>query len=271
MNAFVEYFRTLIQILTSDWRGGLEIAVLAILLYIIFEFFHSARGAAVLRGVFFAMLAVLAIFFVLASAFELDRLIWVLEFLLLLYSIGVLAIFQPEIRRALVRSSGNRFVNLFVQRRRHLFDEIIQAIAFLSRENRGALIAIERSSTLWSYIRSGIRLDARLSAEVITSLFAPQASTADGALIIRDGKLAAAGSLLPPTETHELASSLGMRHRAAIGLTEATDAVAIVTSSVDGTIALAVRGELMQNISIEQMSETLMRLCDDVLIEQSRE
>jgi diadenylate cyclase len=264
----LEFFEQVWRSLIADWRPAAEIAILAVVIYLVFRFLRGTRGAAVLRGAFFAILAALAALFLVAEALELARVVWVVERLAALTAIGVLVVFQPEIRRGLMRLGGSPFVNLFVRRRPRLVDEVVEAAAAMSKKKAGALVALERDASLWDYIKGGVRLEARVSSELLTSLFVPGSPMADGAAIIRDGKVAAAGCLLPPTDTPEVAKALGMRHRAAIGLTEETDAVAVVVSADEGAISAAVRGELMQGLSIEDLRGILTKLCSETVTEE---
>jgi diadenylate cyclase len=263
----VDFFTDVGRSLVSDWRPAVEIAALAVLLYLAFRFLRATRGASVLRGSFFAVLCGLAALFLAAHFLELPRLVWLLERLIALGAIGVLVIFQPEIRRGLVRLGESPFVNLFVRHRSEVVHEIVEAVVALSRRKRGALIAVERREDLENYIAGGVRMDARLSAELLTSLFSDGSPMADGAAIVREAKVAAAGCLIPLSDNPDVAKSLGMRHRAAVGLSEETDAVTVVVAAETGKASVAVRGELMQDVSVEDLRSTLARFCSEVEVE----
>ncbi len=266
--AVAAFFEQVWLSLTADWRPAVEIAILAVVIYLVFRFLRSTRGAAALRGAFFAILAVLAVLFLVAQAAGLARVVWVVERLVVMAGIGMLVVFQPEIRRGLVRLGGSPFVNLFVRRRPKIVGEVVEAAAAMSKKKLGGLVAFERDASLWDYIKGGVRMEARVSTELLTSLFMKGSPMADGAAIIRDGKVAAAGCLLPPTDNPEVAKELGMRHRAAIGLTEGTDAVVVVVSADEGAISAAVRGELMQGLSVEDLRGMLAKLCSETVTEE---
>lgn len=260
-----EFFEQVWRSLTADWRPAVEIAILAVVIYLVFRFLRSTRGAAVLRGAFFAILAVLAALFLVAQAAGLARVVWVVERLVVMAGIGMLVVFQPEIRRGLVRLGGSPFVNLFVRRRPKVVGEVVEAAAAMSKRKLGALVAFERDASLWDFIKGGVRMEAHVSTELLTSLFVTGSPMADGAAVIRGGRVAAAGCLLPPTDNPEVAKELGMRHRAAIGLTEGTDAVVVVVSADEGAISAAVRGELMQGLSVEDLRGILTKLCSETV------
>ena len=260
----VEFFEQAWRSLTADWRPAVEIVLLAAILYLVFRFLRGTRGAAVLRGVFFAGLACLAVLFIVAQAAGLARVVWVLERLVALLGVAVLVIFQPEIRRGLVRLGTSPFVNLFVRHKPQVVEAVVEAVVSMSRRKMGALIAFEREVGLGRYARGGVRLDARVSSELMVNTFVPGSPMQDGAAIIREGRLAAAGCLLPLSDSPEVAKSLGTRHRAGIGLTEETDAVTVVVSEETGKISVGVRGELMQGLSVEDLRGILTTLCSEV-------
>jgi diadenylate cyclase len=260
----IEFFEEAWRSLSADWRPAVEIVILAVLLYLVFRFLRGTRGAAVLRGVFFIGLAGLAVVFLVAQAAGLARVVWVMERLFALAAVAVLVVFQPEIRKGLVRAGQSPFVNLFVRRRATVADEVVAAAASLSKSKTGALIAMEREESLADYAEGGVRLDAVVSAELLASLFAAGSAMHDGAAVIRRGRLAAGGCLLPLSDNPELAKSLGTRHRAATGLTEESDAVTVVVSEETGAVSVGVRGELMRDLSVEDLRGILGKLCADV-------
>ncbi len=260
----VEFFKEVAGSLTADWRPAVEIAVLALVIYLVFRFLRGTRGAAVLRSVFFVGLGGLALVFLVAQAAGLARVVWVLERLFALAAVGVLVIFQPEIRKGLVRLGQSPFVNLFVRHRATVADEVVEAVVSLSKTKTGALIAIEREESLADYAEGGVRLDAVVSAELISSIFVPGSAMHDGAAVVRGGRLAAGGCLLPLSDNPDVAKSLGTRHRAAMGLAEESDAVTVAVSAETGAISVGVRGELRQGLSVEDLRGMLERLCAEV-------
>lgn len=191
--------------------------------------------------------------------FELTTINWVLT---KLFAVGVLAfliLFQPELRRGLARIGQNTMFSPFLKKGGTV-DEIVEACQRMSRIKRGALIAIERETGLKNYIESGIPIDAKVSAELLITLFATNTPTHDGAVIIEGDRIASAGSLFPLTQNQNLPRVLGTRHRAAIGITEETDAVCIVVSEETSAISVSVYGKLTRNLDEENLRRVLKSL-----------
>ena len=257
----IEFFTEAGRSLASDWRPAVEIVLIAFVIYGAFRFLRGARGAAVLRGAFFALVAALALALFASQALGMAGLQWVLERLIALAAIGVLVVFQPEIRRALVRMGRSPFVSLFFKADSGTVDEVARAVGVLSKQKSGALIALERDDSLADYAKGGVKLDAEVSSELLVSLFAEGSAIGDGAAILRAGKVVAAGCLLPLSENADVAKSLGTRHRSGVGLTEQTDAVTVIVSGGTGNVSVGVRGELMQGLSMEDLRGILRKLC----------
>jgi len=256
-----EFVTRLGRALTADWRPAVEILALAIIVYAVFRFMRGTRGAGVLRPVFFAVAAALAVLLIAAQAAGLDRLVWVAERLVALAAIGALVIFQPEIRSGLVRVGRGRVFNVFVAAPSPVAEEVVRAVTRLSIAKLGALVAVERGASLAKYARGGVGMDARVSADLLVSLFAAGAPLRDGAAIVRGGKVAAAGCLLPLSRNIELSRSLGTRHRAGLGLTEQTDAFTVIVSDGTGRISLAVGGGLTQDVAVGSLRGIVEGLC----------
>ena len=236
------------------WRPLLELLFIWALIYYLIRFFQGTRALQVLMG-----LVMLAVIFNIAKFLQLNTINWVLT---KLFAVGVLAfliIFQPEMRRALARIGQNTLGGAFLKKGGTV-DEIIQTCEHLSRNKIGALIAIERDVGLKNYIESGIMVDGKISAELLITLFAPNTPTHDGAVIVVGDRIAACGSLFPLSQNPGLARSLGTRHRAAIGLTEETDAVCVVVSEETGTISSTVYGKLTRSLDGESLRKFLTSL-----------
>jgi diadenylate cyclase len=195
-----------------------------------------------------------------------ERLSWVLENLLTLSVIAVIIIFQPEIRRALVRLGQNPLVDFFVRTETPVVDEIVKACASMARRRVGALIAIQRRVGLGSYVEMGTQLDAQVSADLINTVFFKDTPLHDGAIVIQGDRIAAAECLFPLTENPAISKDLGTRHRAGIGLTEESDAVVAIVSEETGRISVAVKGELMGGLSVEDLSDILADLCAEATV-----
>ena len=174
-------------------------------------------------------------------------------------AIGFLIIFQPEIRHALAELGRSpRFYSPAVKR--NVVDQIVQAVSFLAERRIGGLIAIERKTGTRSVQETGIKLDSNVEWGLLSSIFFPHAPLHDGGVIIAGGRIVAAGCLFPLTDKSELSKMLGTRHRAAIGLAEETDAVVVVVSEESGTVSLAFRGRLSQDVEIDRLRRFLSKI-----------
>lgn len=236
------------------WRPILEILFIWILLYSLIRFFQGTRALQVLMG-----LLILAIVFNIAKFLQLHTINWVLT---KLFAVGVLAfliIFQPELRRALARIGQNTMFGTFLKKGGTI-DEVVQACEHMSRSKIGALIAIERDVGLKNYIESGLAVDAKVSAELLITLFFPNNPTHDGGVIIQGERLVSSGCLFPLSQNAQLSRSLGTRHRAAVGLTEETDAVAVVVSEETGSVSVSVYGKLTRDLDGEGLRRVLTSL-----------
>ncbi|MDD4735890.1 MAG: diadenylate cyclase CdaA [Kiritimatiellae bacterium] len=241
-----------------QWPGSvgyLEILVLGILFYYIMLFFRGTRGAQVLTGFVLAMVLLMFI----TQFFRLDALNWILKQVSVYLSIAFIIIFQPEIRRALAEL-GRQPVFSASRSERSLVDKLIQATLLLAERKIGALIAIEGEIGTRTIQESGTRLDARLTPELLATIFFPHTPLHDGGVIIQNERIMAAGCFFPLTSREEVSKALGTRHRAAIGLTEETDALVIVVSEETGTISIAYRGRLSRSFDEERLRRLLQRV-----------
>lgn len=230
--------------------GGLvEILVLAVLFYYTILFFRGTRGAQVLLGFVTALLAMI----VLTRIFRLDTLNWLLQQVSVYLVVAFVVIFQPEIRRALAELGKQRVFS--IQRERGVLDEVVQAAAHLAADKIGALIAIERKISTRSVQDTGTRLDSAVSAELLATIFFPHTPLHDGGVIIEGNRVRAAGCLFP-LSARDIGKT-GTRHRAAVGLSEETDAIVVVVSEETGAISLAYRGRLSRGLDEERLRRIL--------------
>ena len=170
-------------------------------------------------------------------------------------------LFTPEIRRALAEVGQRRFFRGFLKEAQPGYlDEIIEAIDILAKKKKGVLIALERETGLKTYIETGIKIDSDVSRELLSTIFLPTTPLHDGAVIIQGNRVAAAGCLLPFTRNPDVSKRMGMRHRAALGLSEETDAVVIIVSEETGKISLAVGGRLTRDLDGTTLSKTVKNL-----------
>jgi diadenylate cyclase len=231
----------------------LDILIVAVLIYEFIMLVRGRRGAQVLVGV-----GVCIALYAVAALAGLRLLRTILELLLPYTPLALIVIFQSEIRRALIRMGRRRWLGFGGRLQRlESSDEILLALRTLHQQRIGALIVLERDTGLRTFIESGVRLDAHLSRDLLLSIFNPGAALHDGAVIVQRDKVAAAACFLPLSMNPALARSLGTRHRAAIGITEETDCLAIVVSEQTGAISAASFGEIEQNVTLRRVDELI--------------
>ncbi|MCO5068501.1 MAG: diadenylate cyclase CdaA [Kiritimatiellae bacterium] len=235
-------------------NGVLEIAVLAVAIYYILSLFRGTRGAQVLSGLAILYAALLS----LTYFFEFDALHWLLQRFTVYLSVALLIIFQPEIRRALAEL-GPRHLLTNGSGERTVVETLMTAVQRLTENKIGALIAIERGVSMAPYQEAGTTLDSRVTPELIVSLFFPNSPLHDGGVIIRGDRLLAAGCLFPLSQRPELSRALGTRHRAAIGLSEESDAIVIVVSEETGAVSAAYKGRLRRGIDSDVLERFLSK------------
>lgn len=239
------------------WRPLLEILILAILIYPVLAFLRGSRGVGIIRGLG-AMLGVVVILFLfLADLADLSVLGWLIRNVAPSLFLALVVIFQPELRSALVRVGQLPVFASFVEERWDASRQITQAVMALSRERTGALITLQRSVGLKAFTDGGVRLGAEVSAELLISIFKKNAPLHDGAVVIKGDRVLAAACLFPLSENPNLDTGLGTRHRAAVGVTEQSDAVAIVVSEQTGDISVAQNGSLTKRIDEKALRELL--------------
>lgn len=232
-----------------------DVLLVAILIYQFLVLVRGTRAAPMLLGV-----AVLALAFYLARLGELRTLNWLLSTLLPYVVFALIVVFQSEIRHALANLGSRVSLMRSSSSAADVYDDIVLAANLFSQNQTGALIVIERDIGLRTYIESGVALDARLSYDLLATLFRPSAPLHDGAVIVQRDRIAAAACFLPLSMNPVLSTQLGTRHRAGIGITEETDAVAVIISEETGTISLAVAGNIERELTVERLRERLATL-----------
>lgn len=228
-----------------------EIAVLWFCFYVLMLYIKGTRTAQVLKGI----LMVILVFFI-TLWLGLDTINWIMTKLIPMSIIALLIIFQPELRRGLARLGQ---FGVFPTQEA-VIDEIAKSAAILSKKKIGALIAIEKEIGLRPYIESGVQLDGKVTSELINTIFMPNTPLHDGGVIIQEDRMVAAGCLFPLTQEAHITKTLGTRHRAAIGLSEETDAIVIVVSEETGVISLAIGGKLTRDLDRESLIKSLNNL-----------
>ena len=228
-----------------------EITILWFCFYVLILYIKGSRTVQVLKGIFI----VIVIFFVV-QRLGLDTITWIMTKLLPISIIALIIIFQPELRRGLARLGQ---FGVFPAKD-VIIDEVTKSATTLSKKKIGALIAIEREIGLRPYIESGVGLDSKVSSELISTIFMPNTPLHDGGIIIQEDRIVAAGCLFPLTQEGHVTKTLGTRHRAAIGLSEETDAVVVVVSEESGAVSLAIGGKLTRDLNKEDLIKSLNNL-----------
>lgn len=225
-------------------RDLIEVAILAGIIYLVLRLIGASRGAGIVRGLGIVAAGVFLVAQVVIASLDLTELSKLLDYLLTTALLGLIMIFQPELRRGLLVLGRYRVLRVFGQQQEPIADKLGDAAAAMSRDFTGALIVIQRGMSLAAYINGGERLDSEVSVDLLRALFHKRSPLHDGAVIIAEGRIAAAGCQLPLGEAPEGAGHYGMRHRAAIGMSEETDAIVLVVSEETGRISLAISGKL---------------------------
>ena len=235
--------------------SAVDILLVAVIIYELLALIKGTRAAYMLVGV-----AALALAFYFSRAGELATLNWLLSTLLPYAVFALIVIFAGEIRQALARLGRRLLRSRTAASEADAYDDIVLAANLFSQNQTGALIVIEREIGLRTYIESGVALDAQLSYDLLATLFRPSAPLHDGAVIIQGDRVAAAACFLPLSMNPVLSTQLGTRHRAAIGITEETDAISIIVSEETGSISLAVAGAIDRDLTVEQLRERMSTL-----------
>ena len=246
-----------------DWRDIVDVAILTVLIYNVLKLVRYTRASSLFKGIIFIL--VLA---VLSDALEIHALNWILQQVISVGVIVLCIVFQPELRRLLEqlgRSKLARRVFEPAKRRRNTqmerhVTEIVKALNDMSRKKIGALIVLERSTKLGDIIESGTVVDAEISSQLIENIFEPNTPLLDGAMIIRDERITAAACILQLSDDYTISRELGTRHRAAIGITETTDAVSLIVSEETGVISMAREGKLTRYLDTKSLTILLTEL-----------
>jgi len=243
----VEIFRQL------RWQDILDIILVSLLLYRLLLFIKGTRAVQMLIGIGVLMLASLLLGY--TGLYTMD---WIIQSFWAQIVIALIVLFQPEIRRALARMGKTPFLQSFTSAEElKSLEEILKASVALANRKIGALIVIERETSLNEFVEIGTSLDARVTREILLSIFHPSSPIHDGAVVIKGNRIVAAGCFLPIMLSSEIDKAMGTRHRAGLGLTEETDAVAIIVSEETGNISMAVGGKLETHIDMGTLRDIL--------------
>ena len=239
-----------------NWVDVLDILVVAFVTYWIILLIKGTRAVQILAG-----LAIVFIAYVISQILPMYTLQWILNVFLSSIILIIVILFQDDIRRALARMGRNPlFTGMTQKEESKLLGEIAASMVAMSERHVGALLVLERETRLDDFLEGGTILDAKVTREILKSIFFPLSPLHDWATVLREGRVFTAGSFLPLTVQTDIRKSLGTRHRAALGITEQTDAVAIVVSEEDGSISIALDGDLQHGLREEELKETLKEL-----------
>ncbi|AHG90581.1 Conserved hypothetical protein CHP00159 [Gemmatirosa kalamazoonensis] len=242
-----------VRLLNFGWRDAVEIALVAFVLYRLLLLFRGTRAVQILSGI-----AVLCIGYGVAWALRLTTITYLLEIVFKYGAFALLIVFQPELRAALAHLGQARVTHLFRRlEEEEVVDEVTDAVERLSRSSTGAIIVVERDVPLGDYVETGTPLNAKVSGDLLTTIFTPYSPLHDGAVIIRGDSIIGASCILPLSQAPIEDRSLGTRHRAALGLSEETDALVLVVSEETGIISLATGARLVRNLTPAQLRDTL--------------
>ena len=245
------------QLARMQWSDYLDIILVAFLIYKLLPLIRTPSTMRIARAVL-----VVVIIAWLTDLLHLYTLSYILNQFLAVGLIAVVILFQPELRRMLDRLGSVRLRNLLgiskpVQELDTVIDQTVRACEVMSRERVGALMVFAREARLEEYMRTGTVIDAQVSEQLIRNIFFPLASLHDGAMIVRDGRVAAAGCVLPLSDSDRLSADLGTRHRAGVGMSENSDAVVVIVSEETGTISVAVGGVLKRHLDPRTLGKLL--------------
>jgi diadenylate cyclase len=241
------------RLLHPGIRDVIEVLLVAFLFYRVLLLIQGTRAVQILIGI-----VVLVVVYVLAWFTKLTMITYLLSLVFTYGAFALLIIFQPELRSGLAHLGQNRVTRFFRQlEESEVADEIADAVERLARSGTGAIIAIERAMALGDYSQSGSEMQAKVSADLLTTIFTPYSPLHDGAVIVRGDMIIGAGCILPLSQSKVQDRSLGTRHRAAIGLTEETDALVIVVSEETATISIASDGRLTRDLTAAQIRDLL--------------
>lgn len=246
---------TLSQLAWRHWNAAVEILLIAVFIYFGWRHFRGTRGARVLVGVLVFLVGLT----LLAKLLRLEVLGWLLAHSPLFFAVALVVIFQPELRRTFAELGSGRLFGGGRQSREEL-DELCDCVFALADRQCGALLAIEREVGVRAYAESGVELDCAFSPELVRTIFWPKTPLHDGGMILRDGRILAAACIFPVSQKESLDRSFGLRHRAGLGISEETDAVAIVVSEETGSVSLCHRGQIARGLGPEEFRRWLEQI-----------
>ena len=243
------------NLVVDYWRSAVEVGILTVVIYYTYLYFRGTRGAKVLTGLLILLLTLTFI----SQQLQLEVILWLIRSFTAFLAIALVVIFQPELRRALAELGSQHIFSSASESRETI--ELLSETAFdLSNRQLGALIALERDTNIHSFADSGVSIDCELSLELTVTIFHPKTPLHDGGLIISEDRIVAAACIFPVSQRHDLDRNLGLRHRAGLGITEESDAIAIVVSEETGIVSICHHGRIERNFDPESFKRRLGQL-----------
>lgn len=237
-----------------SFKDLLDILLVSFFIYLIIRFLRITKGFQILKGLVFV-----SFFWVVAQMLDLRTLSWIFEKFWTVGLFSLVVIFQPEIRKALSKIGQKAQVSAIKLSEERVVERIVRACSFLSERQIGALIVIERGQNIDGLVEGCVYIDSAVSVELLITIFDPLTPLHDGAVVIRKDRIAYASCILPLSKSQELPKKYGTRHRAALGISEESDAIAVVVSEETGEISVAIDGKLNRNLEPETLKELLLK------------
>ena len=244
------------------WEIAIELGLIWLFVYVVFRFLRGTRGAGVIKGIgiFFGLFLALMLFWRSTESF--GRLQVIFQYVISYVAFLLIVIFQPELRQAAIRIGQTRFLRSNREPRLEFVECISEAVDFLSKNQFGALIAIERSVRLGGLVEGGQMLDAKLSSRLLQSIFWPNNPLHDLGVVLRDNRILAAGVQFPLAEEGSLPARYGSRHRAAVGLSNESDCIVVIVSEETGVVSIAIEGHLQSPIPRDRLTAVLTQILE---------
>src|SRR5690242_20356273 len=245
----------LIDLWIRGWRSLVEVLLLWAAIYYGYVYFRGTRGAKVLTGLAIVFLTLTLI----STMLNLVVIGWLVRSFSVFLAVALVVIFQPELRRGLAELGGHPIFSLTSEKRETVHD-LAEAVTQLANKQFGALIAVERDTSIRVYEETGVAMDAEFSVELLLTIFHPKAALHDGGVIVRNGRVAAAACIFPVSQRETLDRSIGLRHRAGLGITEESDAIAVVVSEETGAISICHRRRIERNFTPETFRQRISEI-----------
>lgn len=248
-------FESIGKFIADNWRTPVEVGILATVLYYIYIYLRGTHGARILIGLALVFLTLTFI----SQLFNLVVIGWIIRSLSVFLAVALVVIFQPELRRALTDLGSHPFFTSAFEKKETI-EDITDTVFELASKGIGALIAVEREIGMQPFTETGVQINADYSKELVLTIFQPKTVLHDGGLVVRNDRLVAAACIFPLTQREDLDRNLGLRHRAALGLSEQSDAITIVVSEETGQVSICHSGLLERNLSLDKFRRRLSQL-----------